>query len=89
MFTISISCLANFCTCGGTESPSLPLPHPGTLLVTLCSDSQQATQQEIRYLQLSEDLRQGPHCTQHLPHHAVRPAQCGVDLGAHAWNRGN
>ena len=56
----------------------------GSLLVSLCADSQQPPEQEVGDLELGEDLGQGAHCTQHLTHHTIRSAECGVDLGAHA-----
>lgn len=58
------------------------MPHLGSLLVSLCADSQQPPQQEVGDLQLGEDLWQRSDGAQHLTDHTIRPAQRRVDLGA-------
>lgn len=59
------------------------MTHLGSLLVSLCADSQQPPEQEVGDLQLSEDLWQRTDGAQHLSDHTIGPAQRGVDLRAH------
>lgn len=55
----------------------------GSLLVSLCADTQQPSEQEVGDLQLGEDLWQRSHGAQHLAHHPVSSTQRRVDLCAH------
>lgn len=59
------------------------MSHLGSLLVSLCADSQQPSEKEVGDLQLGEDLWQRSDGAQHLTDHTIRSAQCRVDLGAH------
>lgn len=54
----------------------------GSLLVSLCADTQQPSEQEVGYLQLGKDLWQRSNSAEHLAYHPIRSAQSRVDLCA-------